>query len=342
MSNDHNPWGKRPEQGPPDLFELMKKLFSKAKQSASGSSVGSVGQLPTGSLVVLVLGAVLFIWIIAGIFVVKPAEQAVMLRFGKYTETLAAGPHWAPPFIERRFIVNTQEVRNFPYRSEMLTRDENIVSVAVAVQYRVADPKQYLFHVIHPVDALQQAASSALRQVVGQMSLDDVLTTGRQSLRDHMATQLNTILAMYQTGLEVTDVTLQPAKPPEEVTAAFDDAIKAREDEQRYINQAQAYVRQVTSTAKGQIARLTQSAKAYQQEAILRAQGQTARFLALLHAYQKAPAVTRERLYLEDMESVLSQTHTVIMDSGNSNLLYVPLKQLLKKPIVDQPVESQQ
>lgn len=348
MSRDpHNqsPWGKKPEQGPPDLFELLKKLFKSAakgsdnntqqnttQRNASPSS-HSASPLPwsINTIIATACAIIFVIWFLAGIFVVKPAQQAVILQFGKYAGTENAGPHWIPLLIDTRYIVNTQEVRNFPYRSDMLTNDENIVSVAVAVQYRIENPSAYLFNVVRPVDALQQATASALRQVVGEMSLNDVLTKGREVLRDNVATQLNRILARYKTGLVVTDVTLQPAKPPEEVTAAFDDAIKAREDEQRYINQASAYVNQVTSTAAGQISRLTQSANAYQQEVVLRAKGQTARFLALYDAYKNAPVVTRERLYLEGMQAMLSKTHNIIVDSGGNNMMYLPLDQLLKK-----------
>lgn len=332
-SNDQGPWGKRPEQGPPDLLELIKKMFSGNKQGAGNSSPegGDTNQLPLGKIIAGVIGLFVVIWVLAGIFVVKPAEQAVILRFGKYIETTGAGPHWIPPLIDKRFVINTQEVRNFPYNAEMLTRDENIVSVSVAVQYRIDNPSAFLFAVVNPIRSLQQATSSALRQVVGQMRLDDVLTIGRQELRDRVAKQLNKVLSIYKSGLEVTDLTLQPAKPPEEVTEAFDDAIKAREDEQRYINQAEAYVRKVTATAVGQIARLIQSANAYQQEVVLRAKGHTARFMAMLSAYKNAPKVTHERLYFDSMQSVLSKTHNVIMDASHGNLLYLPLNKILQQ-----------
>lgn len=350
MSNNdpqnQNPWGKRPEQGPPDLLELLKKMFSSAKKASSrvaaGGQSSGEGNIPFGKIIAGIIGLLVLVWVLAGIFIVSPAEQAVILRFGKYASTLGAGPHWAPPFIEKRFVINTQEVQNFPYQAEMLTSDENIVSVSVAVQYRIANPEDYLFNVIDPVRSLQQATSSALRQVVGQMTLDDVLTKGRQLLRDRVATQLNKTLAIYQSGFEITDLTLQPAKPPEEVTGAFDDAIKAREDEQRYINQAEAYVRKVTSIAKGNISRLFQSATAYQQEVVLRAKGQTARFLAMLQANKAAPAVTHERMYFDSMQSALSKTHNVIVDGSGGNLLYLPLNQLFNKtkPIASEAENS--
>ena len=332
-SPDQNPWGKRPEQGPPDLLELLKKMFAGVKKSSKSTDGGSSsgGDFPVGMIIGGVIGVFLLLWGLAGIFIVKPAEQAVVLRFGKYVSTVGAGPHWLPPLIDKRYIINTQEVKMFPYQAEMLTRDENIVSVSVAVQYRIVNPEDFMFNVVNPIQSLKQATSSALRQVVGQMTLNDVLTTGRQSLRDRVALLLNKILGAYQTGLEVTDMTLQPAKPPEEVTSAFDDAIKAREDEQRYINQAEAYVKKVTSRAKGQISRLMQSARAYQQEVVLRAKGDVARFLAMLQAYKNAPTVTHERLYFDSMQSVLSKTHNVIMDASHGSLVYLPLDQMLKK-----------
>lgn len=330
-SGDQGPWGKRPNDGPPDLLELIKKMFANSKQKATASGSGSGKSGSPGLIIGVVIGLLVVIWGLFGIYVVKPAEQAVVLRFGRYVKTVGAGPHWIPLLIEKRFIVNTQEVYNFPYSSEMLTRDENIVSVAVAVQYRVFDPKQYLFDVVEPVRALRQATSSALRQIVGQMTLNSILTTGRAELRDRVAKQLNKILEKYKTGLVVTDLTLQPAKPPEEVTAAFDDAIKAREDEQRYINQGQAYSRRVTEIAQGKVARLMQSAKAYKQEVVLAAQGETARFLALLNAYKQAPKVTKERLYIDGVQSVLKHTRNIVVDTNHGNLLYLPLQQLMKQ-----------
>lgn len=328
---DQGPWGKRPNDGPPDLIELIKKFFAQSKKTAATGSGGGSAKYPVGMIVIGVVFLLVVIWALMGIYVVKPAEQAVVLRFGRYIETVGAGPHWVPPLIERRYVVNTQEVFNFPFSSQMLTRDENIVSVSVAVQYRIFDPKRYLFDVVYPVKALRQATSSALRQIVGQMTLNSVLTTGRAELRERVARQLNRILKKYNTGLEITDLTLQPAKPPEEVTAAFDDAVKAREDEQRYINQGQAYARRVTEIAQGQVARLLQSAKAYNQEVVLKARGETARFLAMLNAYKQAPEVTKERLYIDGVQSVLSNTRNVMVDSSHGNLLYLPLQQLLSK-----------
>lgn len=329
-NNGNDPWGKRRDDGPPDLFDLIKKFFVAGK-SNSGQSSGipdKLGRYVGYGLIVLVI-----LWALSGIFLVSPAEEAVVLQFGKYVETVGPGPHWIPRFVQSQRTLNVQQVSNFPYQAEMLTKDENIVSVSVAVQYRIGDPEHYLFNVVAPNLTLQQATSSALRQVVGHMTLNSILTTGRQQLRDGAAKQLNEILSLYKAGLDVTDVTLQPAKPPEAVTHAFDDAIKAREDEQRYINQAQAYARKVESVVKGRVSRFIQSATAYQKEVVLRSEGRTARYLALLKPYQEAPGVTRERLYLDTVSSVLSKTTNIFVDSNGTNVLYLPLGQILKRQL---------
>jgi len=340
---NRDPWGKKtPDEGPPDLMELLKKAFNKGRSpgNGSGSAQGPSGDgLPTKFLL---LGgiALLVIWFLSGIFIVSPAEEAVVLRFGRYVGTEGPGPHWIPPLIQSRRILNVQEVSTFPYNSEMLTKDENIVSVAVAVQYRIQNPKDYLFNTVDPDETLRMATSSALRQAVGQMSLDAILTIGRQQLRDDVAKQLDIIMDMYGTGLVITDVTLQPAKPPEPVTAAFDDAIKAREDEQRFINKAQAYARQKLSLAQGTIATIQQRSQAYKQEVVLRARGDTARYSALLRPYQAAPEITRDRLYLDALSSVLEKTSNVIVDGSKGNLLYLPLDQLRRQTVGSTPTDK--
>ena len=322
--NGNDPWGKRHTDGPPDLLDLIKKFFT-SKTSGSGSGDHSGRYLSAGLLVLIVF------WALSGIFLVSPAQQAVVLRFGKYLGTVGPGPHWIPRFISSERTVNVQQISTFPYQAEMLTKDENIVFVSVAVQFRIGDLENYFFKVINPVGTLQQATSSALRQVVGQMTLDSVLTTGRKELRDAVEKQLTTTLNHYKAGIEITDVTLQPAKPPEAVTHAFDDAIKAREDEQRYINQAEAYARKMESVAKGKLARLKQSAMAYQKEVTLKAEGRTARYLAILKPYKKSPGVTRERLYLDALSNVLSKTTNILVDGGGNNVLYLPLEQILRQ-----------
>ena len=325
--------GRRQSQasGPPDLVELLKKAWGASgrgrgpRSFSSGSGSAGMGRLPIWIVLVL-----LFFWFVSGIFILKPTEEAVVLRFGKYSRTLGPGPHWIPSLIDRRFVMNVQQVNTFSLQADMLTKDENIVSVALAVQFRIRNLRNFFFNVVGPVRTLKEVTSSALRQVVGSNTLDNILTTGRQQVRDQVYQQLRQTLNAYHAGIAVTDVNLQPAKPPEAVTAAFDDAIKAREDEQRYINQAQAYARKVISEAKGQVARLKQHADAYQKQVVLESEGKTAEFLALLRPYLIAPRVTRERMYISTLTDVLSRTSNIVVDSNGNQVLYLPLDQLIR------------
>lgn len=325
----NNPWGS-PKQDGPDLASMLDRFFNN----------------PDGSnnifrYVAIVVALLAVVWALSGIFIVSPAQQGVILRFGKYAKTVGPGLHWIPHFVDSKTVIDVQQVRNFPYSSEMLTKDENIVSVALAVQYRIADPEKFLFNVVTPIQTMQEATSSALRAVVGNMTLNLVLTTGRQELSEMVLQQLRTILSSYQIGLSISDVTLQPVTPPSQVTAAFDDAIKAREDEQRYANQAKAYARRVVSIANGKVSRLMQAAMAYSQEVVLRAKGSTARYMALLKPYEEAKEVTRERLYLDTVSSVLSRTSNILVDSGGSNILYLPINQLLKQQMQMNKAQNQ-
>jgi membrane protease subunit HflK len=354
MGNDPSdkqpdPWGRnrnKPE-GPPDLDVLLGKLKEKltaALQNKKGGSPlytrSTTPFNPSGQnfFLGLIAAILIFIWVLSGIFIVSPAERGVITRFGKYIETVESGPHWIPRFISSKQILNVQRVSTYAYESQMLTKDENIVSVAVAVQYRINDAKQFLFNVVDPIRSLEQATASALRQAVGHNTLDDLLTTGRSEVREQVAKQLQEILGSYKAGIILTDVTLQSIRPPEAVTAAFDDAIKAREDQQSYINKADAYAKQVIATAQGQVARILRQADAYKQEVVLEAKAAVASYLTLLPEYQSAPQVMRQRLYLTTMESILSQTSKVFLDQKNGNpLLYLPLDKLSSSTTSLQP-----
>lgn len=326
MSDEKNPW-ERKSDGPPDLLKLLKNFFGK---STGGDGSGGGAFEMASFWVWIVVAFVVVIYLLSGIYIVNQAQQAVVLRFGKYVATVDAGPHWLPPFIESERKVDIQQIRNFQYPADMLTMDENIVSISFAVQYRVDNPRAYLFNVVNPSATLRQATASALRQVVGHMKLDPILTTGRGALRDQVAKQLESTVASYKMGISIVDVRLLQTKPPEQVTEAFDDAIKAREDEQSSINKGEAYARKVTSEVKGNIAKLTQSAEAYKQEVVLQAQGNVARYQAVLKPYLASPVVTRERLYLDTVQDVLSHTNNVIVDSGAHNVLYLPLDQMIR------------
>lgn len=335
---DKDPWRKG--QQPPDLDQIIRKIQQKFVSLFGGKKVSAGDETPTGGshslIVTLIVSVVLIIWALSGIFIVGPAEEAVVLRFGKLVKTVGPGPHWIPRFIERSYVLNVQKIDDFSYTAQMLNKDENIVSVSLAVQYRIGNLKDYLFNVVNPRQSLREATASALRQVVGHTTLDEVLTVGREKLRQQVTEQLNNILSLYNTGLIVTDVTIQPAKAPDEVRAAFDDAIKAQEEEQRFINQAIAYTRRVIPIAEGQAKRILQEADAYKQQVILHAEGDVARFLALLPEYKRAPKVTKERLYLATMESVMQHTRKVLVDvAGSNNMFYLPLDRMMGGRLVD-------
>jgi membrane protease subunit HflK len=347
-NNDQkDPWtGKPKKDGPPDLEaalrQFKKKLIAllgnkKPSNQSGSSSSGDKDDKPlftfTRNRIFALAGLIVLVWILWGIFIVGPAEQAVILRFGQYTGTVGPGPHWIARGIEDAYIVNEQRIATYSYDAEMLTKDENIVSVAVAVQYRIDNARDYLFNVVKPNESLQQATASALRQVIGQTNLDQVLTSGREQIRQQVQTQITATLSRYKTGLLVTDVAMQPARAPDEVKEAFDDAIKAQEDEQRFENQAQSYAMQVVPIAVGQAKRLIAEANAYQQQVVLHAQAETAPFLALLPEYKKAPAIMRERIYLETLQKVFTDTNKVLVDTNGNNMFYLPLDKLVPPPI---------
>jgi modulator of FtsH protease HflK len=322
--------------GPPNLDELFAKLVRQVKAKAPKKA--SVGGGSSGdadfSLLQLSLfaGLIFILWCLSGIFIVAPQERAVVLQFGKQYTVVGPGLHWLPTFIRSKTIVNVQQIYTYNYQAEMLTKDENIVDVAVSVQYRVDKAFDYLYHVINPFNSLAQATASALRQVVGHTKLDRLLTSGRILVRDQVEQQLVKTLANYRPGIDITAVNLQPAQPPKEVTAAFDDAIKAREDEQRYINQAQAYSQKVIPLARGRAARILQQSEAEKQQYIYNARGETAGFLALLPQHQRAPRVTEKRLYFAAIDHMFKNSSKVLVDAKAGNqMLYLPLDKLFER-----------
>jgi len=332
---DKNPWGQGGKQSsPPDLDEALRSLNNKLKKIFSGKGGGSGGSVSVGGGAMgltIILGLIVVLWAVSGVFTTKPAGRGVILRFGKYVETVGPGLHWIPRFIESKQNINVQRISTFSYSAQMLTKDENIVSVSTAVQFRIVKPKDYLFNIESPVASLQQATASALRQVIGHTTLDQILTTGREEVRQAVTVQVEKIMRLYKAGIEVTAVTMQPAKAPEAVKAAFDDAIKAQEDEQRFINQAQAYANAVKPIARGRAKRIMQEAKAYKQQVVLQAKGATARFLAILPQYKRAPRVTRERMYIDALEKVYTRTSKILIDvKGSNNMFYLPLDRMLK------------
>ncbi len=328
-----DPWSGKNQ--PPDLDEALKRLQSKLKNIFSGGS-GKKGEGPSevnsarsGGLLTIGVALIVFIlWAMSGIFIVDPAEQAAILRFGKYVETVGPGPHWIPRLISSKIVLNMDRVSDYSYSAQMLTRDENLVSVVLAVQYRIGDLQDYLFNVADPQESLQQATSSALRQVVGTTTLDQLITEGREAWGNNVQDSLTKILEIYKTGIVIVNVSPQPARAPENVQDAFDDAIKAQEDEKRFKEQAQSYEARVVPIAEGNAKRVFAEADAYAEQVVLRATGEVAEFLALLPEYTHAPMVTGERMYLEAMQQVLSQSSKVVVDGKAGNVLYLPLDKL--------------
>ena len=325
------------EQGPPDLDDIFRKLSKKlgglgGGKGGLGGGSGSQGPRgPMGGRVVgIVAAAVVIIWAASGFYTIKEAERGVVTRFGKFSHLVEPGLNWKPTFVDNVQAVNVESVRELAASGVMLTSDENVVRVEMNVQYRVTDPERYLFSVTSADDSLRQATDSALRGVIGKYTMDRILTEGRTVIRSDTQRELEETIRPYNMGITLLDVNFQTARPPEEVKAAFDDAIAARENEQQYIREAEAYTNEVQPRANGQAQRILEEARAYKTQTVLEAQGEVARFAKILPEYKAAPEITRERLYIETMEKVLSHTRKVLVNDKGSNLMVLPLDQMLK------------
>jgi membrane protease subunit HflK len=323
--------------------DRIDRLFG-GRGAGSGGSGGGFGATGVGLIVaVLVLG-----WLATGIYIVDQGWRGVVTRFGEYAQTTMPGPHWHLPFpIESVQKVNVEQRRRItigyeavsssrtrPVLSEalMLTQDENIVNVQLAVQYQVSDPARYVFRFRDPDQTLKELTESALREVVGKRNMDFVLTEGRAEVAEQTRVLVQDTLDTYEAGLQVVEVAIQDIQPPEQVQAAFSDAIKAREDKQRFINEAQAYRNEIIPRAQGEAARILEEAEAYRARVVADAEGDTSRFSQLLTEYSKAPAVTRERLYLDTMEQVLSRSGKVMVDvKSGGPLMYLPLEKIMDR-----------
>lgn len=332
---DQDPWGRRKEEGPPDLDELVRKMqakfggvFGKRGGGGGGRRGGPAMGFGFGMLIVIAV----VVWLLSGIYIIDPAERGVVLRFGEYKSTVGPGPHWHLPYpIEQVFEVNVDAVRDVRHSAQMLTKDENLMSIALAVQYQVKNAEDYLFNVRDPDYTLKEVTESALREVVGTKRLDDILSEsgGREVLVNEAQERIQDLVDRYGTGLRVTKVNLENAQPPEQVQSAFEDAIKAREDEDRFKKQAEGYARDIIPKAEGDAERLEQEAEAYRRQVVDRARGDASRFTQVFQEYRKAPEVTRKRLYLDTMEDVMSRVSKVLVkvDQGN-NVMYLPLDQV--------------
>ena len=331
-----DPWGDKGGNGSgrrggnqPDLDEMVRNL----QRKLSGLFGGGKGPSGNGSTITLIVALLAIAWLGSGLYQVDAAETGVVTRLGAFQTTTTPGLHWHLPWpIEKVEKVNIAEIARFPYQTLMLTKDENIVTVDVTVQFRRADPVAFLFNVRNPEQTLADVTESAIREVIGKNGLDFILGEGRAEIAQQTKELVQSTLTAYGTGIEVTSVNLQDANFPSPVQPAVRDAIKAREDRERLELEAQRYANEILPRARGEAARRLENAQAYKAEVIAQAEGETARFVQLLQEYAKAPNVTRERLYLEAMERVLGSTSKVLITAeGSGNLMYLPLDQLMQQ-----------
>jgi membrane protease subunit HflK len=325
-----DPWGGK-DQGPPDLDEALRKLQAQLNGLFGRRSGGSGGGTAKGmgGLVGIVAIVALTIWGLLGLTQIGEQERAVVLRLGEYSKTAQPGLFWYPRGIDTLTRVNITQVRSAQFRETMLTQDENIVDVSMSVQYVINDPINFVLEVRDPERSLQHAAQSALRHVVGDGTMALVLTEGRAEIAVKVRERLQLYLRNYTTGISVQKVNIDDASPPTQVQEAFDDVIKAREDEERVKNEAESYANGIVPEARGRAQRIEEEAEAYRQQVIAKATGEAKRFDQLLDEYSKAPKVTRERLYIDALESVLSKTNKVMVDvEGGNNVMYLPLDKM--------------
>lgn len=331
---NNDPWKNRGgrDQGPPDLDDIFKNLFGKLGKMGGGNGPSQMGKGFSGIGAGVIIGLLVVIWFISGFYTIREAERGVVMRFGEFHQFVEPGLRWKPTFVDSVIPVDVQRVRDMPSSGSMLTEDENLVTVEMQVQYRVVEPYKYTFAVTNPEQSLSQAFDSAIRYVVGHSTMDNVLTSGREVVRQQVREELEAILEPYDMGISIIDMNLKNARPPEQVKAAFDDAIAAQEDEERFIREAEAYAREIEPRARGQVNRMLEEAKAYKERVMLEAQGEVARFDELLPQYAAAPEVTRQRIYLETMEEVYSSTSKIMVDNqGSGNMMYLPLDKILER-----------
>ncbi|GMV55296.1 MAG: hypothetical protein AMXMBFR6_11010 [Betaproteobacteria bacterium] len=348
--------------GPPDLEELwrdanrrLSTLFGKRTESQAGNRNGGPTEPPTpmsprvfGSGIGIVVGILLIVWLGSGFYIVDASQRGVVLQFGRYHETTPPGLQWRLPYpIQSHEIVSLTDVRTIEvgYRGSernkylkealMLTDDENIVNIQFAVQYVLKDPESYIFYNRYDQsdasDTVRGVAEAAIREIVGKSKMDFVLYEGREQIAANAAALIQSILDRYRTGIQVSKVTMQNAQPPEQVQAAFDDAVKAGQDRERQKNEGQAYANDVIPRARGTASRLIEEATGYRTRIVNVATGEADRFKLLLKEYDKAPEVTRSRMYIDTLQQIMSSTNKVMIDAkGNGNLLYLPLDKLMQ------------
>lgn len=370
--NPRDPWGGKQNTTPPDLDKMLSDFIKKLRALFPSKSSGSYRKPTDHKEVGYTLGAIaialLVLWIFSGLFIVNPAEEAVVLRFGKFVDVYQPGLHWIARFIDVKYLVDAQKIYAFSIQGDFLTKSseqgdlpnpvaldavkkpieasgvdksKNLVNVEMNVQYRINDPKAYLFNTVNPDDTIQEVASGALSDVVGKMKLDEVLTTGRETLSLGVFERVKKIMASYNPGLAVVAVSLRKVQAPDQIRAAFNDVNRAEQDKATYIQQAQAYASKVVPLAQGAAARISADANGYQQQVVLTAEANVAKFQALVKVYGEAPEVTRERMYLETIQTVLKNTSKVLIDGNSSNnILYLPIDKMMKIPEENKTVSA--
>lgn len=368
-SKDNDPWSRpRNEKGPPDLDEVVRKLQERVTSwfggggKNKGPGSGGEGSKPISPVALVgVAFLVVLAYVFACLYTIQPAEKGVVLRLGKFHETTGPGLNWLIFPIDKVEKENVDEIRTVEigFRTNtrggtstgqstqanqrealMLTRDENIVDIKLAVQYKIKDLAKFKFKIVEPELALRRAAESAVREAVGKNDMDTVLTEGRSDIAARVQTLVQEILDRYEAGLQVTSVNLQDAQPPKEVQESFNDAVRAREDEQRLINDAQAYANDILPKADGYAERTKEEARGYRDKVLAEAEGESARFALIVAEYLKAPEVTRRRLYLDAMEYVMSQSSKVVVDVPSGNMLVLPLDKLGSSLTGEGPVDQ--
>ena len=354
-NKEKDPWNRDRRQAPPDLDAVLNKLMSSLNGLfGSKNTGGNSGGTGKGKSLVTLLVFISLIWAATGFYIVSENERAVILRFGEYQRTAMPGPGWhLPRPIETHETVNFTGIRSVEKRTTMLTQDENIVELAFSVQYRIKNAEDYLFNVENPDingdrtcrfgsrSTICGVLDSAIRDVVGKNKMDYILREGRTEISNKTEELMQQVLNSYQAGIQVTSVNLQDSQPPDEVQDAFQDATKAREDMERYKNEAQAYANEIVPKARGEAARMIQDALAYKEMVIANAEGDADRFLKLLKEYKRAPDVTRQRLYMDSIESVLSNSSKLMIDikEGN-NLMLLPLDKIINSKELNENIEE--
>jgi len=336
-----DPWNNRPsgdDQGPPDLENIINSFISKVSGLLGGRGTGGGGggqggeDTLSGGLVVGVLIILAIIWVGAGFYTVDEQERGVVLRFGVAQEAVVfPGLHWNPPLVDEVTLINVTRVYDRDFSNTMLTEDDNIIDITMSVQYVITNARNYFLEVEDPEISLQHAAESAIRHVVGSSTMDNAITTGREQIAQDTMVRLQDYLDLYGTGITVRQVNIDQSLPPQQVRDAFDDVIKADEDNESYQNEARAYANTVIPEARGNALRQMADANAYKEQVIAQAEGQAQRFEQLLVEYQRAPEVTRDRLYIDALQTVLSNVSKVMIDTDGSgnNMMVLPLDQII-------------